>query len=133
MAFWWAMLLIFTYLYVTEGAPPDLAFWMPFILSLFYVFGLGSLSWALSHPVVSLNIIGTQVKIKLRYLFRTQVFFFLTKEIEVTPVREDKDSDGDPYFKLEIIANNQVFLLWESHSMEETTLKRNDLIFAITS
>ena len=131
MVIWFGMLSMFVYLYVTKGLSGEQGQWMPTILGLFFIVGIGSLKWVFGHPIVSLRLEGGRAQIRERYAFKVESTTCLADEISVLPIREDKDSDGDPYFKLEITVREKAFLVWESHSREEATEKRSALLTAL--
>jgi hypothetical protein len=131
MAIWFGMLSMFVYLYVTKPLFGEQGQWMPIGLGLFFIFGIGGMKWAFGHPIVSLRLADGRAQIRELYAFRVESTTCLADEISVLPIREDKDSDGDPYFKLEITVREKTFLIWESHSREETTEKRSALLLAL--
>jgi len=131
MAFWFLMLFTFAYLYVKEGISSELGNYMPVIFGVSFFFGIGALSWALKQPIVSIKIKEGRVLVSERLIFRVESFDYRVDEITVKQIKTDKDSEGDPYFKLEVEVQNKVFVVYECHSREEVEKRRNALLAAI--
>ena len=99
-AFWWAMLISMTLVFVRDGPPAGYA--MPTVWAILCIFGVGGAglaAFALSKLCFNAGIEpGVGVSVTLRYPFKVARTFF-PRELVVPPtVVEDKDSECAPYF-----------------------------------
>lgn len=131
MVFWFGMLSIFIYLIAVNGAPKELGNWMPVILVISIIVGSGAARWAFNHPVVFLKIDGSHAEVSQLFIFKREKMICLTNEIFLEQVVVDKDSEGDPYYKLAIVAKGVKFIVYESHSIEAVKTKYKSLQIAI--
>jgi hypothetical protein len=61
----------------------------------------------------------TRVIVKKQYLYKKELQVYTYKDIEGLIIEETKDSEGDPYFKLNIIFRDKEFIiLKEAHTKE---------------
>jgi hypothetical protein len=121
--FWFSFLAIFFYLYLTEEIPGQLGAWFPVILLIFLGAGIAIAKWAFVQPVVRLSINGTEVIVVSQYPFGSSRFVGTVNEVSNAIIREDTDSEGDPYFKCEIQFREKVFVVWEDHVLQDVEQK----------
>jgi len=96
MAVWMLMLGCFTYIFVRDGGQPA---WSGLVLGLFWLFGLGGCSWAFSQPRVRVEVSPRGVLTREIFPWWAREAGFAAAQVSVPDVIEEKDSDGDPYFK----------------------------------
>lgn len=106
--------LAFTYLLIRDGAaniqiyPPDIpdyypAWFMPLVLAVFWLAGLGAASHFAKIPCVRVEVLADKsVLIVKRYLFRKETKTLRRAQLIPAAVIETTDSDGDPYYYVRV-------------------------------
>ena len=128
--FWYAMAMAFTWLVLDPGPSRDAA---PSViygtLALFWFAGIVVVSMALAAPSVRVVVHPGRVRVTSRYPLRTVEESFRTAELQPAEVVDSVDSDGDPYFCVNVRARgDRVFTLEEGHhrpSCESTARRFN--------
>jgi hypothetical protein len=112
----------FTYILIRDGLahiqifPPDFqdyypAWFIPLVLVIFWLAGLGLANYLAKIPCVHLEVLPDRsVSIVKRYPFRKEANIFKAAELSPAEVVEATDSDGDPYFYLQLRASNGITL-----------------------
>lgn len=135
-AFGWAIslaflaaCLAFTWLLIRDGAsdipiyPPDIpevypAWVMPAVLALFWMVGLTVTIHVAHVPCVLVEVMPDKsVRVVRRYLHRREVTVMSRGEFDNAQVIESKDSEGDPYFCVQLAdASGALITITESSS-----------------
>jgi hypothetical protein len=109
-----AMCSAFTYILFRDGSssiqiyPPDNpgfypSWFMPVVLAVFWVFGLGFASYFTKKPCVQVEVSPNKsVSIIKRFPFRKEAQIFQASELSTAQVVEEEDGDGDPYFTVAV-------------------------------
>lgn len=115
-AFFLFMCSAFTYILIRDGAshiqiyPPTIPDYyppwvMPTVLAVFWMAGLGLANYTASMPCVQVEVdFNGTVTIEKRYPFRKEHRTLKPQEIASVELVENKDSDGDPYYSVRLIA-----------------------------
>ncbi len=80
------------------GAPVTFR-WMPLILAVFWLAGIGFSVWALRQKRLRVTFAAGRVEIVTRGPFRSMRWQGSIRDVIDAKLQEDTDSDGDPYFR----------------------------------
>jgi len=103
MALWMLFLALFTHVMFRDmGAPRDPGSpFLPLILGLFWIVGLGTSLYVFSHPLVRLEVFPDgHIRVTRRWPHRRDEW---QGTDVVLRLKEDKDSEGDPYFEAQAL------------------------------
>ncbi|TAN71186.1 MAG: hypothetical protein EPN17_02265 [Methylobacter sp.] len=98
-----AVIVAMTYVFFLDGSPDGYP--TPFIsaiFGLFWIFGLGSVSYAFSKPRVLVLVDQASISVTLHYLFKTLRFDYEPNQVRHAGIIESKDSEGDPHFTAQV-------------------------------
>jgi hypothetical protein len=106
MAAWFGMLLAFTWVMGRDGPHPSQPAELQHgALALFWLFGIGGGAQLLSQPCTRLAIAPDGSARLTRWtLFGRTVEVFPPGAVAGIEIRHDRDSDGDPYLRLMMVA-----------------------------
>jgi len=130
MGAWMLMLALFTCLYVRDGDNGEKM--LPLVLMAFWLFGWAACHWAFGHARVRVEIGHGRVLAREVYAWSTRENRYAASDVFVPDVVEEKDSDGDPYFKCLLrLPDGRSLTVAESHSRPRMEARRAELLAAL--
>ena len=112
MAVWLGTVALSTYAALRE-APPEAGKWWPLFLLGFWAVGLFGLAWSLNQETSVIRITSNRsIHIERGKAFRRQEVWTDRARFWID---EEKDSEGDPYFKLRMDAPGGPLTVREGH------------------
>lgn len=132
MALWLAMLASFTFLFWCDGGDPELGGFGVVILAVFWLAGLGALSWAFGHPRIRVTVAGGEVVARESWLWGHSERRFATAEVAAPEIVQSIDSDGDPYFSCQLtLPGGGTLSVAESHLRPQVEAVQQRLLSAL--
>jgi hypothetical protein len=93
--------------------------WMPLILAVFWLAGIGFSVWALRQKRLRVTFAAGRVEIVTRGPFRSTRWQGSIRDVIDAKLQEDTDSDGDPYFRCVLtIPGPQTLVIAEGHQRQ---------------
>lgn len=134
MSIWTAMLTSFTWVFVRDNGFHQFS---PMseraIMTLFWVFGLAGCAYAFGMPRVRLTIADGNVELCERWIWRHRTEHFPLRDLSAPVLIEDKDSEGDSYFRCTIkTPSGRTVSVSEHRNRATTEAARNRLISAMS-
>ena len=131
---WLGMLLLFTMLHVRSGGSGQMDPAIErLILGAFWIVGLGIGAHLLHKPVVVLESRGARLRVVHRRLWGRRIAW--EDDAATAPavsVAHVKDSEGDPYFQVELAAPSlPPFVIFEGHDLPSAEAARDRINAAI--
>lgn len=124
---WWAIVIAVTGQVLPSGNTKALA-----VLSIFWVAGFAFAGYILSIPIVSVEIADDgAVTIVRRSLGRSTTTRYGPGALGPPRVREDMNSDGDPYWRCALFAGSERFVIAEGHDRARVEAVAADLAQAM--
>lgn len=133
MSIWMAILMAFTYIFKRDGGVPGQSFVLSVLfMAGFWIFGLVGTIFFFKAPVTSVYVRDRQVTLRERWLLRAQMQTFELGGAESIFVRQEKDSEGDPYFICYLrTPEGREVRIKEAHLREIPEKARADLLAAL--
>ncbi|MBU2193872.1 MAG: hypothetical protein KJ796_20870 [Alphaproteobacteria bacterium] len=134
MAIWTGMLVLFTWLFIREGGfnqfspPVEIG-----IMALFWLFSVGGCRFFFAMPRVQVTIVLSEVVVRERWAWRLREERFSLRKLAAPVFSEEKDSDGDAYFKSTLtLPSGRKVDIAEAHDKKAVQAAHDRLIAAMT-
>ncbi len=133
MAIWTGVLCLFTWLFIREGgfhqfSPPV----ETGIMVLFWLVGIGGCAHFFGMPRVQVIVDDAEVLVRQRWAFSSWEERFALNDLLPPLISEEKDSEGDPYFKASIVTpSGRTIVFAEDNDRTEVQIARDRLLAAM--
>lgn len=117
MLVWMAMLAVFTWLALRDGGIPGYsALFSAAVLGVFWLFGVAGSRYFFAMPRVRLAASPQELIVEEIWLWKRRITTLAPADASRIAITDDRDSEGDPYFKCEItVEEDRRIVVKESH------------------
>jgi hypothetical protein len=132
MMVWLSLLTTFTYVYFRDAGLPGVTEpWGMLLLLYFWLLGLGATRWAFKQACTKVSFVNGRLLVDQRYPFYSTQHYLTIKNVELSEVITDEDSEGKPYYKLKLKFGTEKITIAEGHSLEWVEEQRDKLLKAL--
>lgn len=132
MSIWMATLCAMSWLALRDGVPGHSPAFGALVFGVFWLFGVAGCIYFLSAPWVRVVETAQGLGVEERWLFKRRFTLLTAAHARRLRIVDEKDSDGDPYFRCEItLADNRRVALKERHNRAIVEAAQRRLVDAL--